>query len=419
MGSFWRIFSLELKALWRGRTAPLVALAAAAWTCLCPYLVHGDGTTAGAEEMILRYTLGGAAAIVTVSLLIAGADSIARERETRRLQLTLIKPVGRWAVALARMAALSAVATALIMGSAALYAALARCGRASELFGQNCAHVYRPVLPSPQAEAEVMYNLYMADAATPKAVKEAPRKVVLRLLAQRARDRYDTIGTNETAVWKFALPPETLDAAVRLKFTNLYDQRRTVEGFLAFGAATGAVRNVTRASSVFALHGVPGGDELRFVNCGTDAVMLRPRQDVEVLLAADGFAANLVRAALELSAIATLLVAFAVMLSAFLGRPVAVFVAVASLALAEMSPSVLEQYPDELEKDRVDAIGLCLTRMTAELARPVSALSPVEKLASGECVEWSETARALFTHMVLAPALMALLAGLALPRKNF
>lgn len=419
MVSFWRIFSLELKSLWRGKTVPMLALAATAWTLACPYFVRGDGTTAGAEEMVLRYTLGGAAAIVAVSLLIAGAGSIARERETMRLQLTLIRPVGRWAVALARMAALSALASALIMGSAALYAALAQFGRGSELFAQDCSHVYRPELPSPKAEAEVMYSLYMADAGTPKSVKEAPRKVVLRLLAQRARDRYDTIGTNETAVWKFALPTAAKSAAVRLKFTNLYDQRRTVEGFLAFGAATGLVRNVTRATNVFALSGTPDGGELKFANCGTDAVMLRPRQDVEVLIKADGFAANLLRASLELSAIAALLISFAVMLSSLLSRQVAVFVAVAALALAEMSPSVLEQYPDELEKDRVDAIGLSLTRMTVELAKPVSSLSPVEKLASGECVEWSETARALFTHILLAPLLMALLAGLALPRKNF
>ena len=162
----------------------------------------------------------------------------------------------------------------------------------------------------------------------------------------------------------------------------------------------------------------PTGEELELDNRGEEALMLRPRKDVEVLAPADGFKMNLLRAYLELSALLVLLIAFAVSLSAALGRPVAVFVAVVTLVLAEMSPSVIEQYPDELETDKIDAIGLFLTRIAAEVTHPVSGITPLEKLADHECVEWSETLRTLSTHAILLPGLLILLSSFILPKKQ-
>ena len=146
--------------------------------------------------------------------------------------------------------------------------------------------------------------------------------------------------------------------------------------------------------------------------------MLRPRRDVNLLVPADGFAQNLARAYVELVAMLALLVSFGVFLGSALGRPVALFTAIASLAVAEMSPSVIEQYSDELENDPLDAIGLCITRAAAEITHPVSSLDPMSRLAEDVCIEPREVARVVLLDMLLAPLLFALLASVVIPRKT-
>jgi hypothetical protein len=159
-------------------------------------------------------------------------------------------------------------------------------------------------------------------------------------------------------------------------------------------------------------------ESLVFENRGARALMLRPRRDIDLLQPADSFGWNLVRTYLELVAILALTISFGVFLSAALGRPVALFTAIVSLIVSEMSPSVIEQYPDELEKDGVDRVGLVLTRFAAEVTRPVSALNPLERLASDACVERKEVARVVLLQMLAVPTFLALLSAFVLPRKQ-
>jgi hypothetical protein len=281
------------------------------------------------------------------------------------------------------------------------------------------------VLPSPREEAAEMYAAYMRDPQTPAPVRRARKAVVLRLLEQRALDRYDSVATNAAARWRFDLPAAAARAGLsaQLRFTNMYEMRDDVAGRLVLGAAVGAVSNVTKAVIDVPL-AAPGGQaptgacELVFHNEGASAVMLRPRRDVHLLVPADGFGWNLLRAYLQLVALLSLLVAAGVFLGAGLGRPVALFTAVVLLALSEMSPSVLQQYPDELEKDPIDAIGLFLTRAVAGVTRPVSSLQPLAALSQDACVEPREAARALAANLVLFPLLLAALSALVVPRKT-
>lgn len=146
--------------------------------------------------------------------------------------------------------------------------------------------------------------------------------------------------------------------------------------------------------------------------------MMRPRQDIELLLPADAFGWNLVRAYVELVSLLALMIGFGLFLSASLGRPVALFVAMVVLILGEMSPSVVSQYADEFGAGLADRIGLALSRVAAEVTRPVSSLDPVARLAKDTCIERKEVARVVLLDLCLAPVLFALLAGFVLPRKS-
>jgi len=421
--ALFEIFRLEFRALVRSRALAIMALASVAWMFAAPYVFRADGTAAGARELCIRFSLGGVAALLAVTLLISAAGALSRERTAKRLQLTMVRPVRLVAIALGKMVALS-IAGALVLALAAVVEVVRQDP------ARTCNGVYRPILPSPEEEAERMYEAFMRDPDTPPAVKHAKRSVVLRLLAQRALDHYQAIGTNATVRWNFSpaafATPQAAPRALRFHFTNLYNMRDAVRGSVWTCGACGTVSNITQAIVTVPLAACAPSDasprlapgEVRFENRSPRPVMLRPRRDIELLVAADGFLANLLRAYLELVGMLTLLVAFGVFLGAGLSRPVAVFVAVVTLALSEMSPSVIEQYPDELETNRIDAIGLSLARFSATVTRPVGALRPIASLAADDRVEPREVAWTLLADVVVLPFVLALLAALVLPRKQ-
>ena len=101
-----------------------------------------------------------------------------------------------------------------------------------------------------------------------------------------------------------------------------------------------------------------------------------------------------------------------------LSRPVALFVAFVSLVVVEMGPSVVEQYPDNLETDAVDRIGLSIVRAVQTCAKPPSALSPLSKLASDDCVEAKDALETFAADFLLAPLVLSLLSALAMRRKT-
>jgi len=421
MNSFWRIFSLEFTAAVRSRTLALLLVASVAWMFAAPFMFTGDGTVEGARMLAVHYSLGGVATLLSISLLATATGSIARERAAKRLQMTMVRPVGYMTIALAKTAALVAIGAIVLAVATAIEAVRSDLSR-------PCRHVLSPVMPTPREEAETMYTAYMKDPKTPPAVKSAKKSVVIRLLAQRAFDRYETVSAGDEAQWRFRLPEEggMIKPSVRLRFTNTYDIRQDVVGDLGltvYGAEwNGCVSNITQAvvevplqrsdAALAAESGV-----LTFANSGESALMLRPRRDVNLLIEADGFGWNLMRAYIELVCMISLLVAFGVFLGVGLGRPVALFTAVVALAVSEMSPSVIDQYPDVLETNAADAIGLAITRTAAELTHPVSALEPLAKLSEDSCVEPREVLGAFISDIVIAPVLFALLSALVMPRK--
>ena len=146
--------------------------------------------------------------------------------------------------------------------------------------------------------------------------------------------------------------------------------------------------------------------------------MFRPRKDINLLVSADAFGWNLLRAYVVLLAILAFVVSAGTFLSAGLGRPVAMFAAFVTLIVSEMSPSVVEQYPDELETKTIDRIGLYITRCAAEVTRPVSAAAPLEALAQDECVELATVVRLAAADFLVVPFSLSLLAAFVLPRKQ-
>ena len=123
MSSFWRIFSLEFLSVLRTKTLAMLLVASVAWMLVAPHLLVADGTDAGARQMCLKYSLGGVVALLSIALLASATSAIAREREAKRLQLTMVRPVRFFTIALGKIAALSVVGALVLAVATGIEAA--------------------------------------------------------------------------------------------------------------------------------------------------------------------------------------------------------------------------------------------------------------------------------------------------------
>ncbi len=417
MKAFVQIVWLELIAFIRSRAFLLLVSATLVWMFVLPYLMTTDGTADGAHQIYIRYALGGVFGLLAVCLAASAAGSLAKDRQAKRLQLTLVRPVRYWWVALGRTVALTFVGAVVLTIAAGC--ALVRTNPL-----RPCYHVLSPILESPRAEAERMYEVFMADPETPPEVRRTRKSVVLRLLTQKALDHYQTIGTNETAQWEFPAVPvdRATTLAVRLRFTNMFEMRDQVKGLFTLGENTAMVSNLTRSivTVPFEHWQAPLAQSLVFLNEGENSLMLRPRRDIHLLYGSTSsfFAWNLVLAVVELIAILAVVIAFALFLSASLGRSVAIFTVLVCLFLSAVSPAVIEQYPDQLETNRKDSIGLALTRFVQKVSSPIAAFNPITALSEDEVIEVREVGQSVWLDLIGLPLVLAFLSGLVMPRKQ-
>lgn len=419
MRGLLQIVVLEWRALIRTGVLPALWLFAFLWTYFAPLWLVSDGTDEGAREIFLTYGVGTVFVLALIAFGASAAGALSKERAAKRLQLSLVRPVPAFVLAWGRMLAHTAgfaTVVAVALGAAALHGDGAR----------PAYHVRHPILQTPAEEAREAYAGYMRSAETPEAVKKMKKESVLRILEQKSFERYETIPANATAVWRFPLPTggkASRPWLARFKFASLYETRGTVCGIVSCGEARVAVSNAIQASLRVPLAGAGSGKGassvlVSFRNTGRNTLMLRPRKDVQLLEPAGTYGGNLVRAGLELVALAALVVAFAVFLGAGLGRSVAIFTLLGFLFVSAIGPDVLESYPDPLETRRVDRMGLALTRGVWRLTRPFSRPLPTRALVADEYTENAEILESLLVNLVVAPVVLAGLAAFCLRRKE-
>lgn len=436
MRAFWSVLCLELRRLARSRTAAILALVCVAWMLVLPHISTSDGTAEGARTLYVHLSLAGSFVICCVALAASCACSLSKEREESRLDLARVRPATRVSLAAGRLCAHAALGAAVLAIVCAML--VLRVGAS-----RSCDHVLDPVLPPPSVEAEKMYERYRSllprldEPDAPEelvevltAMTNTPKATVLRMFTQKAMDRYETVVTNATASWRFNLPDgiEGRALSARMRFASDFNLREDVRGVFSFGDFSGSVSDITKTIVKVPLakkggESAPAQDAaapgvLRFTNTGPGSVMLRPRRDVKLLVAADSFAANLARAYLQLLSILAAICAFAVFLGSWLGRTVAVFTCMVMLFVGAVSSDVIVSYPDQLESDRIDRISLAITRAVELASRPLSSLSPIAALSADECVEPRQTALVVAIDGLAIPTILSLLAAFAISRKR-
>ena len=417
MRGFLAIFAVELKSLVRSKSLLAGFAATVLWMWFLPEILTSDGTSDGARELYVKYSLGAVFAAATVAFASAAAGSMALERSRRTLHLALVRPVRIFCIALAKTCASGVAGAALLLVAAAVL--LFKCDAS-----RPASRVLDPELEPVSAEARRMYEAYMSDPDTPDEIKKADRSFVIGILKRKAAEHYATIRPGETASWSFpAVPAGAAKASVGFKFATAFSGRYAMKGTLSF--ADGEKTEIEEFTQETVERDLPqagkGRDvKISFRNGGSEALLLRPRKDVKIRYSMPGdiFAANLAFAWVELSSLLFLSVSFAVFLGASFGRSVAVFAVLAALFVSVAAPAAVEEYDGEVSAPRMERISSAVSRAVAAAVMPFDAVSPVGDLASDRRIPTGETVAVFAADAALIPLAFAFLSAIAARKRE-
>ncbi len=401
-------FLLAWRFLTRSHVLTMLLTAAASAYVFLPGFVRSDGTESGLREMFVRAVPGTVYFITALAVLITACAMISHEREMNRLPLTVIRPAHAWCIVAGKWLALIAVASITIV-----FSCLLTYIRLPHAENTRCNHHYAPVMPDPVVAATAAMEEFLKNPKTPEAVRKAPKSTILSLLAAKELDRYDAIDKGQSHEWKFDIPEEYQrkeTPVVQIRSATSYNIRSEIYGRLTFGSRSAVVSNVTRVVLNVPLSmeetDFSAGSMLKYENLGKEPVMIRPRRDLEILVPADSFTCNLVRAGLQMIVQIAFLAAFGLFLSSALSGPVAIFTALTGLMIALMAPGVITQFPNELDIPLSDRIGLILSQGVFTLTSFISEPAPVEYLATSRAIERHELLHGVLMNLVLVPGLL-------------
>lgn len=433
---------LAVRAALRTRTVAVLLMALAAGVALLPAAVKGDGTPEGDLQILLSYTLGFSFAVLCLSTMWAACALFASEIDSALMQLSAVKPVtpldlwlGKWCALLA----MNAFFLAAVYG--AVYARVQwRFWRGGwgVLERPVCRHVARPELPPPEAEAREVYKDMRERGVLPKGMSE---QAVLRVLAERAADKYDVIDPGGTAAWRFDLRRPVGYAervTARVRFDTEFSTREHVTGVCRLRSLEQPEAFVDVELDDFTMNeiefavdtrafGIAEGDTLRgfelsFRHTGDPrsaaGIMLRFRQDVALLTPGGTFEANLLRSALVHGSALAVLAAFGLTLSACFTFPVAAFVAIVLLLLAMVGTSVVRVASEEDSRNMLHRMGVRVSRAVHFATSRAMREEPLGALTRGERIESRAVAESVIWNGMALPLVFAVAGGWVLRRRE-
>jgi hypothetical protein len=456
MRSTLAIAGLALRTAIRSKLALCLAAALPMGLAAIPALVEGDGTLLGGIRILLVYSVGYCATVLSLATLWAACQSVAAEVAGRQILHVAVKPVrrfqvwlGKWLGLLALNAVLLAAAGAMIYGSvlwrmarAAAPEAEKREVRETVLTGRR-RWTPRPHLTEAEVRAE-MERLRQAGQVE----ENADLTGLFRFLDTAMRRARMTVRPGGRLRWVFDLPTDwhrafgaaqDVPVAIRFHLSPHTLDRQPVTGVWHVGvqgAARHAVlpirHHVERAHTMVAMlnrEAIGAGPlALDFVNgeAGESyAAVFRSDNPVELLVRESGFGVNLIRALFIVFCKIALLAAVGLAFSAMFSFPVATFAAAAVLVAALLSGYLASSGPgggyghdhghDHGHGDsRLKWAGERMADIAAAAVAPTAGLRAIEPLADGLLIEHRQTGRAALWLLILYPALLGVAAGIVL-----
>lgn len=419
MRAFYQILKLELISAIRSKTMLVFAIASTLWMILGRYLLKGEAS--GMYQLSVRYLLGLLFSLVLISLGAAAAGALSSDRVNKRLQLSMIRPVPHFVIAMARSVAITLIGSLVLLF--ALVVLWAFEGR-----DKSCARVYSPKVEEPRKAAEEAFRK-MIEAPDAKSkdlkakVAEFGEEPFIKYLEDYIRDEYVIVQPNTTESWVFdGVPEGAKNIGVRVRFVNFMGIPGSVLGDFTFRDFTGAINKPIKSRFYLPLDSTistksEASPNLSFTNKTDIPLRLRIRKDLHLLVDADSFAWNAFRSWLVMTFVLMIVVSLGVFFGACLGRGVAVFSVISLLIAMTVSPTTIEDYPNPAELNFVSYCSLRISEFSAIVTSPVSKFSPISSLEESECIEWSVVGEAIMAG-VFYLLLFSFLSGFTMSRKQ-
>ena len=437
------VAGLSIRAAVRSRVVVVLLVVLAAGVIGIPHLVAGDGTPASEMQVRLRYTLAFGVSILGLATLWASCAAFGAEIDSRRMELTVVKPVYPHTLWLGRWLGILLLDALLLLGVVA--------GVRVQL-GQNLAHpagpadpasllvsrvTARPLLPPPEDEARRRFDELQRANCLPQDLSPA---AAFRQLVLESRNRYTLLHPGERVSWKFILPqPVAADGRlwIRMRFDTEAESLADVCGVCRlrrFGetawATEAPVNDLVRNELELAVSDPPlaGARELELEFAyqappGTAALLIQPRRALAILTPKGTFTGNLVRVMLAQLAILAALAALGLTLGACFSFPVAAFAATSCLlvvlvATGNASDSLQDMIATGERPGPMDRVSFAVVRGIDAATKPLLQPEPLSQAVAGERVPGSELWRMLFWGGLAYPLLLALVAGRVLRRRE-
>jgi len=429
---------LAIRAAIRSRVVLTLLLVLVAGMLGLPHLVTGDGTPASVMQVSLRYTLTFCAGVLGLATLWASCAAFGAEIDSKRIELTAVKPVpafvlwiGRWLGILAMDAALLLLVMAGIR--AQLGCAWTETGNPALL----SRAVVRPVMRNPDAEArETLENLRRAHQLS-EAISET---TALRKIRKGIPNRYSIIHPGETAAWTFVMDhPLNPDGRfwLRLRFDSGNLAMPVVQGVCRLRKAGDqtwpveiAVDDSTRNELNFPVSSVQLAGakmlELVFVHQAkpdAPALLIQSRRGVSILTPEGSFTGNLARVLVVYLGILAVLAALGLTLGACFSFPVAAFAATAIvltiLAAADSISDVDLDNPSLAGwRQAVNRVSSIVVRQVDYFTNPLLAPEPLTQAVAGERVPAADLWRVALWGGFIYPLVLAITASAVLRRRE-
>ncbi|KAB2671671.1 MAG: DUF2628 domain-containing protein [Verrucomicrobia bacterium] len=428
---WFAITLLTLKAAFRYRLVVVLLALLVAVVFALPGIIKHDGTATGFSQILLAYTLTAITALLGFSTLWLACGTLARDIEEMQLFLVVVKPVPRWQVWLGKWTGIMVLNAGMVALAGTIVYGLLQV-RSHQLSPEQYRKLKEEVLvaresrqPPPiniDAEVEKVYQQRKSDPTIASLDPAFVRKQVRAQLAGRlqvvppgeyrplpffvdlgpgARERYKD---RPLFVRVRFISPEYAgsDASFNHGWEIGGTKTRKPERFSnSFGPDTPTEFPIS-----------PDGIEedgrlvIRYANLSKLPVVFTTEQGIEVLIPEASFAVNYARGLAIIVCWLALLAAVGLFAASFLSFPVAAFVSLALLVVG-LSGGTLKQVVEQggivdveaesglaKQGSAVNAVAVQIYGGAYWVLSQISGFSPVDSLASGHSITWSELARA-------------------------
>jgi len=423
---------LTLKAAFRYRLVVVLLTILVGAVFALPLIIKHDGTATGFSQILLAYTLTAMTTLLGFSSLWLACGTLARDIEDMSLFLVVVKPIPRWQIWLGKWlgimtlnAGMLAVAGTIVFGLLHVRANQLPAPQLEKLRNEILVarKPVRSIVPDITAEAEKEFDKRRRD---PTVAQMDPNFVRKQVRAQ-LEGRLQAVGPQQfrPLPFEFNLGP---DARARFKGRQLFVRVKFftpeyvgLEASFDHGWEIGSSRQRApvrfsnnfgpEIASEFPIPGDLIDDDgrlsIRYANLGRLAVVFPLEEGIQILCPEASFGVNFARGLGVILSWLGLLTAIGLFSASFLSFPVASFLSLGLLVIG-LSSGTLRQVVEQggvfgidhdtgavSEASLVNALSVKVYGSAYWLLNQVSSFSPVDALATGRSITWSELAQAV------------------------